>query len=101
MRKLLKILLILLLTYSFLFVGFYVAMCQKPDVFSGIMAKTPGIVFMLFPFKPMWLSARKGRLKVGDQAPDFSLERYDKKAQVRLSDFKGKKAVALVFGSYT
>jgi AhpC/TSA family len=101
MRKLLKISLVLLLTYSFLFVGFYTAMCQRPDVFSSIMSRTPGIVFLLFPFKPMWLSARGGHLNVGDEAPDFSLETYDKKSRVRLSDFRGKKPVVLVFGSYT
>lgn len=101
MRKLLKISLMLLLTYSFLFVGFYIAMCQRPDVFSSIMARTPTIVFMVFPFKPMWLSARKGNLNVGDEAPDFSLETYDNRSRVQLSDFKGKKPVVLVFGSYT
>lgn len=48
----------------------------------------------------------------GDQAPDFVLEtlipkkkgkteKSDKTEKVRLSSFKGKKPVALVFGSYT
>src|SRR5688572_15568448 len=101
MRKLLKISLILLITYLFLFVGFYIAMCQKPDVFSSIMSRTPGIVFLVFPFKLMWLSAREGNLNVGDEAPNFSLETYDKKSRVQLSDFRGKKPVVLVFGSYT
>ena len=101
MRKLFKISLILLLTYSFLLVGFYIAMCQKPDVFSSIMARTPGIVFLVFPFKPMWLSAREGNLNVGDEAPDFSLETYDKRSRAQLSDLRGKKPVVLVFGSYT
>jgi hypothetical protein len=101
MRKLLKIFLVLLLTYSFLFVGFYIVMCQRPDVFSSIMARTPGVVFLIFPFKPMWLSARGGHLTIGDEAPDFSLETYDKKSRVQLSDFRGKKPVVLVFGSYT
>lgn len=101
MRKLLKVFLILLLIYSFLCAGFYIAMRQKPDVFSSIMSKTPGLVFLVFPFKPMWLSARGGSLKVGDEAPDFSLETHDKKSRVRLSDFRGKKPVVLVFGSYT
>lgn len=101
MRKLLKISLILLLTYSVLFVGFYIAMCQRPAVFSSVMSKTPGVVFLIFPFKTMWLSARAGNLNVGDAAPDFSLETYDKRSRVQLSDFKGKKPVVLVFGSYT
>ena len=76
-------------------------MCQKPVVFSSIMSKTPGIVFLTFPFKTMWLSARKGNLNVGDEAPDFSLETYDKRSHVQLSNFRGNKPVVLVFGSYT
>jgi hypothetical protein len=101
MRKLLKISLILVMIYAFLLGGFYIAMCQKPDVFSGVMSKSPSIVFLIFPFKTMWLSARKGNLKVGDEAPDLSLETYDKKSRVQLSSLRGKKPVVLVFGSYT
>jgi hypothetical protein len=101
MRKLFKIFLVLLLTYSVLFVGFYIVMCQRPGVFGSVMSKTPGIVFLIFPFKTMWLSAREGSLNVGDEAPDFSLETYDKRSRVQLSDFRGKKPVVLVFGSYT
>lgn len=44
---------------------------------------------------------REGSLQVGDPAPDFELERLDGKGKVRLSSFKGKKAVVLIFGSYT
>jgi len=101
MRKLLKLSLILVLIYLFLLGGFYVAMCQRPDVFSSIMARTPGIVFVIFPFKTMWFSAREGQLKVGNNAPDFSLQTFDKSSQVQLSSFRGKKPVVLVFGSYT
>lgn len=39
--------------------------------------------------------------KVGDLAPDFELQDPDGKVQIRLSDFRGKRPVALVFGSYT
>jgi len=56
---------------------------------------------MVVPFKPMWLHAREGKLKIGDQAPDFSLETYDKQSTVRLSASRGQKPVILVFGSYT
>lgn len=76
-------------------------MCQRPEVFSKVMSKTPGVVFMAFPFKQMWLYAREGSLKVGEQAPDFLLETYDNKATVQLSRFRGEKPVVLVFGSYT
>jgi hypothetical protein len=101
MRRALKIALVLLLPYPLLFVGFYIAMCQSPEVFSGIMSKTSNVAFLIFPFKRMWLSAREGSLKVGDAASDFSLETYDRKSRVRLSSFRGKKPVVLVFGSYT
>lgn len=36
------------------------------------------------------------RVKVGDQAPDFTLENIDGK-RISLSDFRGKKNVLLVF----
>jgi hypothetical protein len=39
--------------------------------------------------------------KVGEVAPDFELQDPAGKVQVRLSDFRGKRPVALVFGSYT
>ncbi|MBW2245081.1 MAG: hypothetical protein JRH01_24135 [Deltaproteobacteria bacterium] len=39
--------------------------------------------------------------KVGDIAPDFELQDPEGNVQVRLSDFRGKRPVALVFGSYT
>ncbi len=101
MKKLLRIAAALLLVYSLVMLGFYIVMCQKPGVFGQVMAKAPVAVFMVFPFKPMWLSARRGGLRVGDNAPDFSLETRDKKSKVQLSSFRGQKPVALVFGSYT
>ena len=39
--------------------------------------------------------------KVGDLAPDFELYDIRNEQSVRLSDFKGEKPVALIFGSYT
>lgn len=36
------------------------------------------------------------RIKVGDKAPDFTLENMDGK-RISLSDFRGKKNVVLVF----
>ncbi len=39
--------------------------------------------------------------KAGDPAPDFQLSDADGEHRVRLSDFQGKKPVALVFGSFT
>jgi len=39
--------------------------------------------------------------KVGDLAPDFELQDTQGNVRIRLSDFRGKRPVALVFGSYT
>jgi len=39
--------------------------------------------------------------KVGDAAPDFELRDAGGENPLSLSDFKGKRPVALVFGSFT
>ena len=39
--------------------------------------------------------------KEGDVAPDFELRDAKGENPVRLSDFRGRKSVALVFGSFT
>jgi hypothetical protein len=39
----------------------------------------------------------KTHLKVGDAAPDFTLPSIPSGAPVKLSDFRGKKAVVLAF----
>jgi hypothetical protein len=44
---------------------------------------------------------RDGSLKVGDWGPDFELAVRGSTQKVRLSSFRGRKPVALVFGSYT
>lgn len=41
------------------------------------------------------------RLKVGDMAPDFSLPRVKGAGEVKLSSFRGKRPVVLIFASYT
>jgi hypothetical protein len=38
---------------------------------------------------------------VGATAPDFTLPHLDSGEAVRLSSFRGRKPVALIFGSYT
>ncbi len=43
----------------------------------------------------------EGKLTPGDLAPDFNLRRVKSKRKVRLSAFRNKKPVALIFGSYT
>lgn len=44
---------------------------------------------------------RDSNLQIGDLAPDFQLFDLDGKNAVKLSSFKGKQPVVLVFGSYT
>ncbi len=39
--------------------------------------------------------------EVGSQAPDFVLRSLESRSDVALSSFRGKKPVALIFGSYT
>lgn len=39
--------------------------------------------------------------KAGDLAPDFTLSDISGTETIRLSDFRGRKPVALIFGSYT
>lgn len=39
--------------------------------------------------------------KKGEIAPDFTLTELDGSHSIRLSDFRGRKPVALVFGSHT
>lgn len=101
MRRFAKYLLVLLLIYVALMAGFFAVMRQPPYVFGRIMSKVPELVFMVFPFRQMWFVARRGDLRVGDQAPDFSLQTVDRKARIQLSAFRGQEPVVLVFGSHT
>jgi len=39
--------------------------------------------------------------KIGENAPDFELDRYDGSGRVRLSSFRGDRPVVLIFGSLT
>jgi hypothetical protein len=56
---------------------------------------------------PAYLELRTPSLAVGEPAFDFDLPRLDPETQrptgerVRLADFRGRRPVALVFGSYT
>jgi hypothetical protein len=79
----------------------YAAMRQSPERFVSFMARLPEPVVMITPFPPLWSKAREGTLRRGDEAPDFELERTGHGERVRLSSFRGKRPVVLVFGSYT
>lgn len=90
-----------MVVYVILSAGLFVVMLQPPVVFGHIMSKLPVVSYILFPFEPMWLVARRGALKVGDAAPDFELKTVDRSSAVRLSSFRGQKPVVLIFGSHT
>jgi hypothetical protein len=76
-------------------------MRQSPETFGGVMAKLPGVAYVVVPFETMWMRARSGTLHAGDAAPDFSLTKLDKTATVQLSSLTAQQPVVLVFGSYT
>jgi hypothetical protein len=82
-------------------VAAYTAMRQPPERFGAIMAKVPMPAMMILPFKPLWMSARAGRLAIGDAAPDFALPTPDSSRTVKLSEEWRSRPVVLVFGSYT
>ena len=44
---------------------------------------------------------RVDTVHIGDMAPDFKLKTMDGKRTVRLGQFRGKRPVILIFGSYT
>jgi hypothetical protein len=78
------------------------AMLQPPERFGTFMTHVPmAVVWGVLPGPKLWMWARKGTLKVGDAAPDFTLATHDHTSQVTLSSFRGQKPVVLVFGSYT
>ncbi len=87
--------------YGLLTAGLYSAMYQPPEDFGAIAAHIPMPVFMVLPFRPLWMSARAGSLAAGDPAPDFELPTVDHSAKVKLSGVYLERPVVLVFGSYT
>jgi hypothetical protein len=101
MKKLIFVVLALVILYGAISGGFYLAMCAGPEVFARTMRYAPGISFVVFPLRPLWMNARSGALNVGDAAPDFALEATDHKSSFQLSSEKGREPVVLVFGSYT
>ena len=86
--------------YVVFIAAMFVVMMQPPQRFGQIMRYFPMPAMMIVPFEPMWNAARGGELRVGDEAPDFTLPRSDKSGEVRLASLRGK-PVVLVFGSYT
>ena len=80
---------------------FFIIMGQPPATISKVFNWTPFPVMMLTPFRTMWNVARGGCLEPGDMAPEFSLRTDKNDAVITLSQFRGKKPVVLIFGSYT
>jgi hypothetical protein len=87
--------------YGVFLAGMFVVMSQPPRRFGRFMRYFPMPAMLLIPFVPMWNIARRGRVGVGDEAPDFSLPTVDRSTTITLSSFRGHRPVVLVFGSYT
>jgi hypothetical protein len=100
-RRIRLILLWVIPVYVLFLAAMFEIMRQPPERFGAIMRHVPMPLMLAVPFKPMWYVARGGTLKVGDQAPDFTLPTADKTSEMRLSSFRGRMPVVLVFGSYT
>ncbi|HZM00511.1 MAG TPA: hypothetical protein VFD43_09695 [Planctomycetota bacterium] len=77
------------------------AMAQGPDAIGRFMAAVPGPAYFVMPFRTLWNHTRAGTLAVGDLAPDFDLPAADGSRRVRLSEFRDRRPVVLIFGSYT
>jgi hypothetical protein len=100
MRYVVRVTVVVVALYPALVAGLALAMRQPPDVFGSTMAKMPGQMFALLPFKSLWMHARAGALHAGDMAPDFALSSMNSGPTVRLSSLRGS-PVVLIFGSYT
>ena len=101
MNRALKILLGLVTAYVLFCAAILAIMGQPPLRFAKAIAKVPGPMLLVLPFETLWSWARAGHIGPGDSAPDFDLETLDKSTRVRLSSFRGRKPVVLIFGSYT
>jgi hypothetical protein len=102
-KRSIRVLSVLAVLWVFACGALYGVMRQPPDTFGRVMARVPGpVAFLVLPFETLWTRARAGELHVGDLAPDFSLTKLDKSAQMQLSTFTAqRRPVVLVFGSYT
>ena len=87
------------------YVAFGLAVYGMMHASNPVTGKTLSLVgapaFILLPMERMWVHARRGRLQVGQEAPDFELPRRDGSARVRLSALRGGRPLVLLFGSYT
>ncbi|HZM51780.1 MAG TPA: deiodinase-like protein [Vicinamibacteria bacterium] len=79
----------------------FAVMHQSNTVAGKGLSMVPGPAFMVLPMETMWVTARRGKLAVGQEAPDFDLAMRDGSSRVRLSSLRGGRPVVLIFGSYT
>jgi peroxiredoxin len=68
---------------------------RKGQLFLGLLF----LANLILMGEPALLHA--DALKMGDEAPDFILETYERNDRVTLSSFRGDRPVVLIFGSYT
>ena len=100
-RRLLPVLTALATFYLLFLAAAFAVMRQPPERFGALMRHIPMPLMATVPFETMWNVARRGPLRRGDLAPDFTLPTADKASNMRLSSFRGRTPVVLVFGSYT
>jgi hypothetical protein len=100
-RRIRTLILLLAGVYAAFLAGMFWVMTRPPERFGALMRHFPMPALLAVPFETMWNVARGGALKPGDTAPDFTLPTADRQSQMRLSSFRGRLPVVLVFGSYT
>jgi thiol-disulfide isomerase/thioredoxin len=92
-------------TLAAAYVAFGLTVFALMHASNPVAGKTLSIVgapaFILLPMERMWVTARRGSLRVGQEAPDFELPTRDGRSKVRLSSLRGGRPVVLLFGSYT
>jgi hypothetical protein len=102
MKWLLRGVVALVAVYVIFFSAVLLAMLQPPERFGQVVKHLPApLVWGALPAPRMWLWARKGDLREGNLAPDFTLSSHDHASRVTLSSHRGQRPVVLVFGSYT
>ena len=101
LKRVIRIAAALAVIYGLSTAALYVAMRQSPERFGALMSRVPNFAMAVLPFEPLWMRARSGSLKVGDQAPDFLLPRLSGGGKVQLSAELHEHPVVLAFGSYT
>lgn len=71
----------------------------------AILAELFGDIKFIFSYRREMMKRQQAlnelAPKAGDLAPDFTLSDISGTESVTLSDFRGKKPVALIFGSFT